>query len=140
MDTRGYPLYPSSAAPPPPDEIARLVGPITSVDGRDVSTLGGAFELLPGCHAVRTQGQPLDSTNYTAVSGGRPRAMYFVLPMRPGHSYFIKQVSRTDVSAISPITVTTFAEEFDHGGASQRVFHPAKPGTPADCEQGGDGQ
>ena len=140
VNAPGYPLYPSSAMAMAPDEIARLYGPATSVDGRDVSTLGGAFELLPGCHTVVTAGQPLDSTTYTAVSGGRPRGKYFVLPMRPGYAYYIKQVSSTDVSTISPITVTTFVEEFDHGGASQKVFRPVKPGAPADCQQDGDGQ
>jgi hypothetical protein len=134
VNAPGYPLYPSSATPPPPDEVARLYGPITSVDGRDVSALGGAFELLPGCHTVVTEGQPLDSTTYTAVSGRRPPGKYFVLPMRPGHSYYIKQVSSADVSTISPIRVTIFAEEFDHGGASQKVFYPAKPGAAADCQ------
>jgi hypothetical protein len=137
VNAPGYALYPPSAAPAP-DEIARLYGPIASVDGRDVRALGGAFELLPGCHTVRTQGQPLESTNYNSVSGGRPPGRFFVLPMLPGHAYFIKQVSSTDVTAVSAITVTTFVEEFDHGGASQRIFHPAKPGAVAACEKGAD--
>jgi hypothetical protein len=150
MDTPGYPLYPGSDSPPR-DGIARLYGPAASVDGHDVSTLGDAFELLPGCHAVLTRGRPIDatnsfsatasqplgSTNFVFAPGGQPRGEYFVLPMRPGDAYVIKQVSSADVSTIATVSVSTFVEEFDHGGVSQRIFHPAEAHALDACKEGG---
>jgi hypothetical protein len=51
-DVRGCPLY--SGARRPRADVAELLGPVALVDGAEVPSGIGAFELLPGCHLVRT--------------------------------------------------------------------------------------
>jgi hypothetical protein len=52
--TRGVPLYPQTEPLPDVSRVALLSGYVRSVDGQNVSARGSVFELLPGCHVVRT--------------------------------------------------------------------------------------
>jgi len=48
-----HPLYPDPETPRPAGEVARLSGPVATVDDQDVSKFGKSFALLPGCHVVK---------------------------------------------------------------------------------------
>jgi hypothetical protein len=76
----------------PPEDVARLVGPIGTVDGKDVSGEGKAFSLAPGCHVVTLA----DKTGQINVIGGQggyvailPHATY-AFRMQPAHTYEIE--------------------------------------------------
>lgn len=81
------PLYPGPALPP--GETALLSGYIAKVDGVDVSSLGGPFSLLPGCHVVVTR----DKLGDGSPSGAWRNVMApmtFALRMQAGRSYEIQ--------------------------------------------------
>ena len=87
--TPGYPLYPSSGTPLPPEKLARLVGPIASVDGQKVATKGSTFDLLPGCHVVAMQhnvGSGTASGAMVATFGN----VIFAFAMKPAYLYSIQ--------------------------------------------------
>ncbi|HZU85184.1 MAG TPA: hypothetical protein VE987_19765, partial [Polyangiaceae bacterium] len=83
--SRGYALYAAEGRRPDPSEVARLSGYVRFVDGRDVSSYGASFELLPGCHVIGTR-----STWGSDVSGSATGMIVstgtwtFALPMRAG--------------------------------------------------------
>jgi hypothetical protein len=131
-DAPGYPLYPASGQRLPRDQVARLFGPIASVDGQDVSRLGGAYELLPGCHAVLTTSDAVESTNYVAVIG-RTGVRYLVLAMRPGYSYIVKRPLQADVEP--HLRITVFAQELDPTGAEVQVIYPANRDALEACKE-----
>lgn len=126
----GYPLYPVDP-PRASHEVARLVGYVRFVDGQDVSSLGKAFELLPGCHVVGTpsswtQGQV--NAGATTVQTGR---VDFALPMRAGHQYVIEVY-------VEPMTGPTGragvrALERTASGETTHVFVPASAQMLASC-------
>lgn len=63
------PLYPNSATTRlPPNQIARVDGPIATMDGKDVVDQGGRFELSPGCHVVELDRRMIADGNN--LSGG----------------------------------------------------------------------
>lgn len=135
LDVAGYPLYPTDAGVRPRESLARLFGPIALVDGRNVSGLGDAYELLPGCHGVWTRGQPVDSTNYVAVSGSRSTGgRYFVLRMKPGYSYIVKNVTEGDMS-LSRLRIVVKTEEIDPKGESSRDIYPSHEEDLEACEK-----
>src|SRR5688572_9814129 len=90
---RGTLLYPEPAQPLPRSEVAVLSGYVAEVDGKDVADddVGGSFELLPGCHVVRT---PPDWTRHETDGAVMVETgvLPFALPMRGGHSYEIRVV------------------------------------------------
>src|ERR1039457_5937450 len=49
---RSYPLYPRPEVQREAGKIARLTGPVATVDGVDVTDKVMTFDLLPGCHVV----------------------------------------------------------------------------------------
>jgi hypothetical protein len=88
-ERRGTPLYPNPRAPRARAEVALLHGPITMVDGGDVSSRGVSFELLPGCHIVQIGG---DVGNFDPQYGGWAAslpALTYAFRMRPGGTYTI---------------------------------------------------
>jgi hypothetical protein len=93
---RGMPLYANASATlPPRAAVAQLIGPIGTVDGRDVFEQGGVFELLPGCHVVELDRRPLNSANNSVagsvyVSGQFPLITY-AIRMKAGASYVIRR-------------------------------------------------
>src|SRR5579863_6922486 len=101
------------------DQVATLGGYVASVDGRDVSKLGGAFELLPGCHVITTP------TGWGASSGmgaikATTGAVSFVVPMFPGRHYLV-------VSNPGPLgTVTVQINEMDAAGHDLRAIWPTR--------------
>jgi hypothetical protein len=99
--------------------VATLGGYVASVDGRDVSKLGGAFELLPGCHVITTP------TGWGASSGmgaikATTGAVTFVVPMFPGRRYLLV----TNPAPLDRVTVQI--NEMDATGHSLRAIWPAR--------------
>ncbi len=72
-----YPLYDTAR---PPARAARLVGPVAKVDDRDVSSLGEAFVLEPGCHVL--------TLRQDAMPHGAPSAVFGMM-MSPGSVYAV---------------------------------------------------
>jgi hypothetical protein len=124
-DVPVYPLYDDVSQPVSHRETARLFGSIATVDGRDVSQLASGFELLPGSHVVQTRGEAIESTQYVTMIG-QPGARLFVLAMKPGYAYIVKQ--RIGEEMGSRLRINVFAEELDRAGALARIIHPNAAG------------
>src|SRR6478752_8479656 len=54
-ETQGYPLYQPSSPARARGQIARVFGPLAKVDARDVTSLGKAFDVEPGCHVLEVR-------------------------------------------------------------------------------------
>ncbi|HVV51964.1 MAG TPA: hypothetical protein VHO06_20005 [Polyangia bacterium] len=88
METeRGVPLY-DLPARPGLDQVAPLGGYVAAVDGRDVSELGGAFELLPGCHVVTTPTHWGNGGRYDPVTAN-VSALELPIAMVAGRHYLV---------------------------------------------------
>ncbi len=87
---QAYPLYPHTGPPVSPEQLAHLSGYVQLVDGRDVSSLGTSFDLLPGCHEVQT---PL-SYGHSELNAGsmymKTGHVVYSMTMKAGYSYVIK--------------------------------------------------
>jgi len=133
---RGTPLYTVANAPFQPNQVARLnallpggAAPglgatsfITSVDGLEVSAVDSAFELLPGCHVVRTADSLVvaaGNTTLTAQLGSR----VFAFQMKGGDEYTVV-VQLADPSA-SISRVSVFGIERDPSGAQTQELQSA---------------
>jgi hypothetical protein len=114
------PLYPNGQTTRlPPNQVADLTGPIGKIDGREVTGLGGRFDLLPGCHLVELDRQG-DSGSYglssaVYVTGSFPVTLY-ALRMQAGARYFIKRDLITEASGVT-VRVALSAREEAPGGA-----------------------
>lgn len=128
FDLPGYPLYARTDARLAHDEVARLYGPIALVDDRDVSALGDALELLPGCHFVRTRDDavPNIAGRVGRAGGLRFGSQSFVVAMRRGHAYVVKRLATITYMAVT-------LEEHDASGAWCRDIHPGTSDMPV-CE------
>ena len=124
VDVAGFPLYPNAEARLPCEQIARVFGPIASIDGRDVSSLGGAFDVLPGCHVVRTRADQLESTTYVTVIG-HPGGRVFALTTKPGYTYIVKR-EVSDRPGSTYLRADTFAQELTPTGGEAQVIYPAQ--------------
>ena len=118
----GYPLY-TAASPLGPDEVATLGGYVERVDGRDVSALGGAFELRPGCHVVQTPKRWGSGNQYGAVSA-TTGTVTFALPMVAGRHYLVVTDAETNVRPTGGVSVRT--DETTASGDPIRSIAPAK--------------
>ena len=116
-------LYPPGPQPLGPQQVSTLSGYVQFVDGKDVSSLGGYFELLPGCHVIGTPShwadQSLGGNTLNATTG----RWTFALPMRAGHQYRIEV--RTGVITASTVPLTIKGYESDLGGHQTREFERA---------------
>ena len=112
----GYPLYPDPQVRRPEGSVARLVGPIGSVDGRDVPAQTDVFDLLPGCHVVQLNGDMARGNNYVAWMGTTPRFV-FALRMTAGHTVVIRREIVPDMSSTTG-RVVVIAQDQEPAGAS----------------------
>lgn len=120
------PLYPGNRLGS--DQVATLGGYVAWVDGRDVSALGGAFELLPGCHVVTT---PTHWGGMTS-SGGRSAttgAVTFAVLMQAGYHYLVVSTAE---STGPRFHTRTQVDETDPAGNTARSFERVK--TAAEIE------
>ena len=115
-------LYPPTPQPLGPEQVSTLTGHVQFVDDKDVSSLGGYFELLPGCHVIGTPSHMgVPSPGRTAVSWVTTGEWTFALPMRAGHQYRIEVIMPT--ARTVPPTVRGY--ESDLGGQKTREFEQA---------------
>jgi hypothetical protein len=121
---RPYRLYPPAPQPLGPEQVSTLTGYVQFVDGNDVSSLGGAFEILPGCHIIGTPshwGEQTPGGNSALVATtGR---WTFALPMRAGHQYRIEVIVGVMTAPTGPLTIKGY--ESDLGGKQTREFEHA---------------
>jgi len=103
--------------------VARLVGPIGLVDGRDVAAQGEVFDLLPGCHVVQLYGDMARSNGYVTLLGPVPRFV-FALRMKAGRRYFIRREFVQNMSSTTG-RVVAIAEEEDSARA-RTALSPAR--------------
>jgi hypothetical protein len=88
---RPYRLYSPGPQPLAPEQVSTLTGYVQFVDDKDVSSLGGYFELLPGCHAIGTPSRGgVPTPGRTSVGTFDTGRLNFALPMRAGHQYRIE--------------------------------------------------
>ena len=121
-NTPGYPLYAQSDnGRLPKEQVAHLFGGIAMVDDREVSTLGGAYELLPGCHLVRTQPENLATGVGVGITvRGQLIGRTFSVRMKPGYSYLVKYTAPEMHD-----WPRMFIVEVDPSGAESQVINPA---------------
>ena len=122
---RPYRLYPPAPQPLGPEQVSTLTGYVQFVDDKDVSSLGGYFELLPGCHVIGTPlrgGVP--TPGRTSVGTFATGRLDFALPMRAGHQY---RIENRDTGMMGPKgRFTIKAYEIDLRGNKTREFERAK--------------
>ena len=126
----GYPLYYPAQPRRPPEKVARLYGQISTVDDRDVASLGKAFEIEPGCHIVVTRADLMQIESKGMVIPTDPRELSFALPMQPAHAYAIEL--RTAESNGQNGTAWIQARETLPDG-SHKLWNPADTQQLATC-------
>jgi hypothetical protein len=94
------------------------------VDDKDVSSLGGYFELLPGCHVIGTPSHWADQSpggnlTVTATTG----RWTFALPMKAGHQYRVEVIAGVMTAMTGPLTIKGYQR--DLGGHQTREFERA---------------
>jgi hypothetical protein len=119
---RGYPLY--TAVPRPGvDQVAMLAGYVARVDLREVGSLGGIFELLPGCHVIETPTKWAEGSSYGALVA-TTGTITFAIPTRPAHRYEIVVEADVPTGPVGPISIR--ARESDLAGETVRFWGPAR--------------
>jgi hypothetical protein len=84
-------LYPPAPQPLAPEQVSTLTGYVQFVDDKDVSSLGGYFELLPGCHVIGTPSRGgVPTPGRISVGTFDTGRLNFALPMKAGHQYRIE--------------------------------------------------
>jgi hypothetical protein len=130
-----YALYPNPEQPRAPQEVARLVGPIGIVDGRDVSRLGKSFALQPGCHHVQLAKKvaEVNTVGPTAYVATLPPDVTYALDMRASHTYEFEVHVRGNTG---PTTTDAFVSAWDRDadGHATPIPEPAANAPPQDCE------
>jgi len=130
---RPYPLYPDPQVRREPGTVARLTGPVATVDGVDVAGHGNAFDLAPGCHVVTLVSKIGQSGNNEAWSVDLPRWVY-AFKMSGGHVYSIEH--RVQVASNRNATVAVSAHERDGNGTILGPVVPSRgPQDIEDCKQ-----
>lgn len=95
---------------------------IKSVDGKDVSGLDTAFELMPGCHTVETASQLLVSNEVISWSG-EVGARTFAFQMKAGHTYIVNVELRENMGSAR---VLIYGIEQDQAGREVQRVEAAK--------------
>jgi hypothetical protein len=121
-------LYPNGETTRlPPTQVADLVGPIAKIDGREVSGLGGRFDLLPGCHIVELD-RHSDNSSYSLTGGvyltGSFPGTVYALRMQAGARYFIKRDTIVEGIGVAVRVVLSAREEAPGGAVTD--LSPAK--------------
>jgi hypothetical protein len=90
---RGYPLYEPQQPLRPPEQVARLFGPLAKIDDRDVTELGRAFDLAPGCHVLEVRHDFLEVDTAGAARPAEEQRYVFGAMMTAGYAYSIERTS-----------------------------------------------
>jgi hypothetical protein len=119
---RGTPLY--TAVPRPGvDQVALLAGYVARVDQREVGSLGGIFELLPGCHVIETPTKWAEGSSYGALIA-TTGTITFAITTQPAHRYEIVVEGDMPTGPVGPISIR--ARESDPTGDTVRFWGPAR--------------
>jgi hypothetical protein len=130
---RPYRLYPPAPQPLAPEQVATLTGHVQFVDDKDVLSLGGYFELLPGCHVIGTPSRMgVPSPGRTAVSWVTTGEWTFALPMKAGYQYRIEVIMPT--ARTVPLTVKGYESDL-RGNRTREFEHAASPNDIEACRQ-----
>jgi hypothetical protein len=130
-----HPLYPNADVRRPPEQVARLFGPIASVDGRGVSRLGKSFSVLPGCHVVQLLEKvgSINTSNgggYVGVTGGA----VFALRMRASFTYEIDVQVQNVTGPVGQLSIQAW--ERPAAGGNATAIAPARSVEEiADCQR-----
>ena len=117
-------LYPPTPQPLGPEQVSTLTGYVQFVDDKDVLSLGGYFELLPGCHIIGTPSHwGEQSPGGTAVVYATTGRWTFALPMKAGRQYRIEVIAGQMTAMTGPLTIKGY--ERDLGGTQTREFERA---------------
>jgi hypothetical protein len=117
-------LYPPTPQPLGPEQVSTLTGYVQFVDNKDVSTIGGYFELLPGCHVIGTPSHwGEQSAGGNAVVTATTGRWTFALPMKAGRQYRIEVIVGVLTASTGPLVIKGF--ESDLGGNKTREFERA---------------
>ena len=129
-----YALYPNPEQRRRPQEVARLVGPIGFVDGRDVSHLGKSFALAPGCHEVKLARKvaEVNTVSPTAYVATLPPDVTYVLNMQAGHTHEFEVHVRGNTG---PTTTDAYVSGWDRDpqGHATPIPEPAPNAPPQTC-------
>lgn len=129
-----HPLYPNAEVRRPAEQVARLFGPIASVDGQDVSRLGKSFSVLPGCHVVQLLNKvgAINTSNgggYVGMTGGA----VFALRMRANFTYEIDVQVQSVTGPVGQLAIQAWERPAD--GSSATPIAPARSAEEiADCQ------
>jgi hypothetical protein len=121
IERRGKALYPAPAQPLPRSEVAVIGGYVGEIDGRDISEETGVFEVLPGCHVVRTLSR-WGATEADGEMSAETGRVPFALPMKGGHWYEIKVVTSGPSAPVGTYVIE--AIETDPAGNPSQTFSP----------------
>ena len=86
---RSYPLYPNPEVRREAGRVAKLTGPVATVDGVNVASKGKFFELAPGCHVVTLLRKIGEGYENAAWSEDLPK-LVFAFKMTAGNVYSIE--------------------------------------------------
>jgi hypothetical protein len=95
-------LYPGPARPA--TEVARLSGPVATVDGLAVPDKATLFSLLPGCHVVELQPR-IGEGSVSGAWSAEIRHRIYAFEMKAGSSYEIEVHLRPGSDALGTGTV-----------------------------------
>jgi hypothetical protein len=85
----GYPLYPNSGATLGLEKVARIEGPIFTIDDQRVAAKGRVFDVLPGCHVVVMENNVTVGSSEGGVAANVGHVV-FAFETKPGYSYSIR--------------------------------------------------
>jgi hypothetical protein len=129
-----YALYPNPEQTRPPQEVARLVGPIGFVNGRDVSRLGKSFALQPGCHEVKLARKvaEVNTVSPNAYVATLPPDVTYALNMQASHTYAFEVHVRGNTG---PTTTDAYVTGWDRDaqGHATAIPEPNPNAPPQTC-------
>jgi hypothetical protein len=135
---RAVALYPNPEQARAPESVARLEGPIRSIDGVDVEMKGTTFELLPGCHVVTMTPTIGDGNVSGAWSADFGRVVY-AFRMKPGKTYSIDPEPRFGSAGHGSVRLRSYERNAD--GTISGALSPAASDEDIDaCEVWGEKQ
>lgn len=129
--THDHALYPESAGKLAPSQVARLVGYVRLVDGKDVSGMDGGFLLEPGCHLVVTPSEWGTGEPNTGALTVQTGPLHFVLPMQASHQYVID----VEVGVLTGPTGSASVKAYDRDAQGKTVAEIEPAQSDADLQK-----
>ena len=126
---RAVPLYPNHGQRFAHDKLAMLQGPIGTVDGLNVESMGTSFDLLPGCHLVTLRSK-IGEGNERGAWSADLHPMLFAFKMKPGYLYAFDYHADFDSAGHGQLVMA--ARELDPSGATVSLTLPVRDGRDID--------